>query len=132
MSEAHDPSTEYNARMQAELEKIQRYRESVEQEFETAQKNMQVQEERAKRIFIDNIEDVANALVNIAVGRHADATPGTMVKAATYIYDRVIINDDDPRKSEMETLLDKLSKEPTPAEPDRNRPIAKADKPPTN
>lgn len=112
----HDPEEariKHNARMNEELEKIKRYRQSIEEEYATMQGKQIADNVKAKSIFADNIHHVAEALVSIAIGKHPDAKPATMVKAGIYIYDRVILKDDDPRKDEMQQMLDTLSRDPT-------------------
>lgn len=107
----------HNARMDAELEKIKKYRQSIEEEYATMQGKQVANNEKAKSIFADNIHEVAEALVGIAIGRHPDAKPATMVKAGMYIYDRVILKDDDPRKDEMAQMLERLSRDPEVSSP---------------
>lgn len=111
----HDPKVpqsvidEYNDKINKEVARLNAYRESLAQEYEKRVVDEADTRYRAMRVFSDNIHDVASQIVRIATTKNPDdVSPATSLKAATYIYDRVIGNSDAPEKDDMELLLERL------------------------
>lgn len=111
----HDPKVpqsvidEYNDKINKEVARLNQYRESLAQEYEKRVVDEADTRYRAMRVFSDSIHDVSTAIVRIALTRDPDAvSPATALKAATYIYDRVIGSSDAPEKDDMELLLERL------------------------
>lgn len=111
----HDPKVpqsvidEYNDKINKEVARLDAYRTSLQQEYEKRVVDEADTRYRAMRVFSDSIHDVSTAIVRIALTRDPDAvSPATALKAATYIYDRVIGDSDAPEKDDMELLLERL------------------------
>ena len=106
---------EYNRKINEEVARLNQYRESLAQEYEKRVIDEADTRYRAMRLFSDSIHDVATSIVRIATERNPDnVSLATALKAATYIYDRVIGDSDAPEKDDMELLLERL-KSPLPA-----------------
>jgi len=100
---------EYNDKINKEIARLDQYRKSLQEEYEKRVIDEADTRYRAMRTFSDNIHDVSNAIVRIALTRNPDeVSPATALKAATYIYDRVIGDSDAPEKDDMELLLERL------------------------
>lgn len=100
---------EYNRKINEEVARLDQYRKSLQEEYEKRVIDEQDTRYRAMRVFSDSIHDVATQIVAIATTRDFDTTsPATALKAATYIYDRVIGDSDAPEKDDMELLLERL------------------------
>ena len=100
---------EYNDKINKEVARLDQYRKSLQEEYEKRVIDENDQRYRAMRVFSDSIHDVSSAIVRIALTRNPDdVSPATALKAATYIYDRVIGNSDAPEKDDMELLLERL------------------------
>lgn len=98
---------EYNEKLQAELARLNEYRQSLQEEYEKHQVDVTNERYKAKEIFQSSVERVANRIVQLATGAVSESV---QIKAATYIYDRVIGVTDAPEEDEMQAMLDKLTK----------------------
>lgn len=129
----HDPNTpkslvdEYNDRLNKEIARLNEYKKSLQQEYEQRvidEKDIRYQ---AMRTFSDAVHDVSTRIVEIATETDTDKVgAATALKAATYIYDRVIGNSDAPEKDDMELMLEKL-RQPVPTGDDGEIPFGGKD-----
>lgn len=100
---------EYNERLNKEIARLNEYKKSLQEEYEQRVIDEKDVRYQAMRSFSDNVGAVADRICEIALDRDTDrVSPATALKAATYIYDRVIGDSDAPEKDDMELLLEKL------------------------
>jgi hypothetical protein len=100
---------EYNDKINKEVARLDQYRKSLQEEYEKRVIDEADTRYRAMRVFSDSIHDVASRIIDIATERNIDVVPpATSLKAAQYVYDRVIGNSDAPEKDDMELLLERL------------------------
>lgn len=100
---------EYNERLNKEIARLNEYKKSLQEEYEQRVIDEKDVRYQAMRSFSDNVGAVSERIVQIALTQNPDeVSPATSLKAATYIYDRVIGDSDAPEKDDMELLLEKL------------------------
>jgi hypothetical protein len=105
-------ANDYNAQLQAKIVEVENYKKALEQEFVTKQNDDDALRSDARKSFIQNVPEIAKRIVLLALGQVPETSPATQLKAAMYVYDRVVQDTDDPDLTEMDKMLDKLKAGP--------------------
>lgn len=106
---------DYNKALAEKQDELNRYRQSLAEEFTLRKADIENERFKAKEVFQSAIERIANELVNLATNGTSEST---RFKASKFIYERVVGDTDNPEEDELTQMLESLKKPLTPVHED--------------